>query len=174
MNQNLFVYNASLLCKAKACDGEWVVGYYTPEHSPQTDMILHKIRFQNKKESHEHTTVQTVFIDPDTICRCIGIQDINNQFIFDGDFVKHYTKGKDHRGTFEIGKVFFDSAALSWKRTVEYTQENGQQVIISRSLTKSQAPSAQMSATCDYEVIGNWRDDSLEKLINKAIGGSYE
>lgn len=166
MNQDIFIYNASLLCKAKNSYGEWVVGYYTPELSTTTYRLVAKIRFQREIEKDCFTSVEACTIDPNTLCRCIGIQDINSQFIFDGDYVKHYTRGKKHKDTFDVGKVFFDRTTLSWKRTVEFEQENGQQVITSRSLPNTQIPSAQMSALRDYEVIGNWRDNVLEEVLN--------
>ena len=167
MNTKIFIHNASLLCKAKTYDGEWVIGYYTPEHSPQGDTVFNEIRFQNKKGSHEYSTVETVLVYRKTICRCIGISDINKQFIFENDYVKHFNSayGRIIEDTFEIGRVYFDTSDLSWKRTVEYTQEYGTEVKIVRSPLLPHTSMARLNALNDYEIIGNSLDDNLDRII---------
>ena len=169
-NTNIFVptiVDMSLLCKAKSVDGEWVVGYITPEHSPQTDKVWYKIRYQNKKDNNEYTTVQTVFVDEDTICRCLGFKDINGNYVFENHYVKHYNSqnGKDDKTSFELGKIFFDKASLSWKRTVEYIQENGQEVVVSRTLVKSEPATVQMSPHNDYELLGYAPNHSIIEYV---------
>lgn len=177
-NTNIFVPDMNLLCKAKSVDGEWVVGYLTPEHSPQTDKVWYKIRYQIEKDNNEYTTVQTAFVDEDTICRCLGFKDINGKYVFDNHFVKHYTAGKENKDTYEIGKVFFSEVSLSWNRTVEYIQENGQRVVRSYSPPRKKAiisqhmvPTVQMTPTNDYELLGYAFDRAVEaELLHNKKG----
>ena len=168
INSNIFVFNEDInfLCKAKTSSGEWVIGYFTPEHVPLTDTVLYKMRWQ-KVFDGGYTTIQTHFVKADSLCRCIGAKDINDDLIFGNDYVKHYNAGIENEETFEIGRVFFDKNTLSWKRTVDYAQENGQRIVKSYTPPRKVAPTAWMSVDNDYEVIGNALDETLEDIFKK-------
>lgn len=102
-------------------------------------------------------------INGKNICRCLGFKDINGKFVFDNHYVKHYNSknGKEDKSTFEIGRIFFDENTLSWKRTVEYVQENGNEVVITRTPNVA-VPSVQMSPRNDYELLGDVFTHSIE------------
>lgn len=151
------------LVKAQTKNGNFIEGYLD-----FTEPTLNVVKY--KKELHKGELIITVvgyceIIDKSTICRCLGFKDINGKLVFDNHYVKHYNSknGKEDKSTFEIGRIFFDENTLSWKRTIEYVQENGNEVVITR-IPNVGIPSVQMSPQNDYELLGDVFNNSIENF----------
>lgn len=163
LNKPVEVLYPHSLVKAIGEDGTFVEGYleFTV---PCISVVTHK-RKLTKGELAVEIEGRFKKIDEKTICRCLGFKDINGKFVFDNHYVKHYNSknGKEDKTTFEIGKIFFDENTLSWKRTVEYVQENGNEVVITR-IPNVDIPSVQMSSQNDYELLGDVFNNSIENF----------
>lgn len=164
LNKPVEVLYPHSLVKAIGEDGTFVEGYleFTV---PWLSVVTHK-RKLTKGELTVEIEGRFEKIDEKTICRCLGFKDINGKFVFDNHYVKHYNSknGREDKSSFEIGKIFFDENTLSWKRTVEYVQENGNEVVITRTPNVA-VPSVQMSSKNDYELLGDVFNHSIEDFI---------
>lgn len=88
------------ICRAKRIDtGEWVYGYYVKHNTVMTcfseDDPRPKHYIVNDGSACDwgfEPPLQATEIDPETVCRCVGIKDKNGKFIFENDIVK----GKVH------------------------------------------------------------------------------
>ena len=146
---------------------------HSEPHSDGTQLIVHSKEMASQNDFYPYMNGKVVEktsiieIDEDTICRCLGFKDINGNYVFENHYVKHYNSqnGKDDKTSFELGKIFFDKASLSWKRTVEYIQENGQEVVVSRTLVKSEPATVQMSPHNDYELLGYAPNHSIIEYV---------
>lgn len=161
LNKPVEVLYPHSLVKAIGEDGTFVEGYleFTV---PWLSVVTYK-RKLTKGELAVEIEGRFEKIDEKTICRCLGFKDINGKFVFDNHYVKHYNSknGREDKSSFEIGKIFFDENTLSWKRTVEYVQENGNEVVITRTPNVA-VPSVQMSSKNDYELLGDVFNHSIE------------
>ena len=161
LNKPVEVLYPHSLVKAKGEDGNFVEGYleFTV---PWLSVVTYKRKLTKGVLAVE---IEGRFekIDEKTICRCLGFKDINGKFVFDNHYVKHYNSknGREDKSSFEIGKIFFDENTLSWKRTVEYVQENGNEVVTTRT-PNAAVPSVQMSQRNDYELLGDVFNHSIE------------
>lgn len=72
--------------KAKRKDnGEWVYGYYWMDEN-----FIHKITVINDNSNCYE-------IIPETLCQCVGLKDIEGNYIFENDILeRNYTDGKKH------------------------------------------------------------------------------
>ena len=84
------------ICRAKCKDtGEWIYGYYVKHNTVQTCFD-----YDNPRPKHYivndgtacdwgfEPPLQVTEVDPDTVCRFIGLQDDNNKPIFENDVVR--------------------------------------------------------------------------------------
>lgn len=163
LNKPVEVLYPHSLVKAIGEDGTFVEGYleFTV---PWLSVVTHKRKLTKGQLAVE---IEGRFekIDEKTICRCLGFKDINGKFVFDNHYVKHYNSknGREDKSSFEIGKIFFDENTLSWRRTVEYVQENGNEVVITHTPDVG-VLSVQMSPKNDYELLGDVFNNSIDEL----------
>lgn len=167
-SNNIFIFdnNPLFLCKAKERNHKfWVTGYFQPALMP---LLFNKdeyafdccIKFQSQPLTD--SAIRRCFIDETTLCRCIGAKDINDNLIFDNDYIKFYPAGKNNKETFMVGRVFFDMETLSWQRTIDYVKTRDEEYSVQKHKL-----SVQMGLNCCCEVIGNAFDyKSVDDIIS--------
>lgn len=79
------------ICKAKRLDnGQWVYGYYA-ECAHFMDNKKFRVLIPEDVVLFPHNELDELYIvDPDTVCRCTGVEDINGNLIFEGDYIRTY------------------------------------------------------------------------------------
>jgi uncharacterized phage protein (TIGR01671 family) len=89
-------YMNQYMCKAKRRDsGKWVCGYYVMKEDVIFKTKLHYILCQLEGDS----LASWYPVDPDTLCRCTGIEDKKGTMIFENDIVEAWSEGYCARGT---------------------------------------------------------------------------
>lgn len=88
------------------------------------------------------TVVNTYKIDPSTLCQYIGLKDRKGVKIFEGDIIKHYTDCQINEYSIDTGKIFWHNPTQRYLRTSSTFQSDCRE----------------LSASCEYEVIGNIYD----------------
>lgn len=100
-------YKYNYLYKAKSitgsCKGTWVTGSYIYQRSQEE--FTHRIQ-------PPYSCSYALPVDPDTICRCTGMNDKKKNLIWENDIVKIIYNGKEY-----IYIVVWDSSELGFKAT---------------------------------------------------------
>ena len=127
-----------ILFKAKRIDiGEWAEGFPFPS-IPGEELN----RMTVFEQYQGRTVVNTYKIDPSTLCQHIGLKDRKGVKIFEGDIIKHYTDCPINEYSIDIGKIFWHNPTQRYLRTS----------------STFQGDCRELSASCEYEVIGNIHD----------------
>lgn len=79
------------LCRAKKYGTDkWLYGYYA-ECTYAIDDNKFTILIPEDAVLFPHCELDELYIvDPDTVCRCTGREDINGNLIFEGDYIRTY------------------------------------------------------------------------------------
>lgn len=127
-----------ILFKAKRLDtGEWVEGFPFPS-IPGEELN----RMTVFEQYSGGTVVNTYNIYPSTLCQYIGLKDRKGVKIFEGDIIKHYTDCQINEYSIDTGKIFWHNPTQRYLRTSSIFQSDCRE----------------LSASCEYEVIGNIYD----------------
>jgi uncharacterized phage protein (TIGR01671 family) len=128
-----------ILFRGKRIDnGEWVDGGYYHEKVGEYFTAVFIV---------EHLTSgvwETHRVDPKTVGQFTGLTDKNGKKIFEGDVVRHWNGSEDG---YDTGCVYWDAGYCGWRRTTD------------GSFHKGLVDTYRMSASCDYEIIGNIHDN---------------
>ena len=104
---------------------------------------------EKRKGIYDYAWGRTYDVDASTVGQFTGLIDGKGKKIFDGDIVRHYNGSED---LFDTGRVYWDADFCGWRRTTDNVFHPG-------------VPgSYRMSASCDYEVIGNIHDNCWEEF----------
>lgn len=127
-----------ILFKGKRVDtGEWVEGFPFP--SIQGEELNRMTVFEQYQGG---TVVNTYKIVSSTLCQYIGLKDRKGVKIFEGDIIKHYTDCQINEYSIDTGKIFWHNPTQRYLRTSSTVQSDCRE----------------LSASCEYEVIGNIHD----------------
>ena len=127
-----------LLFKGKRVDtGEWVEGFPFPS-IPGEELN----RMTVFEQYQGGTVVNTYKIVSSTLCQYIGLKDRKGVKIFEGDIIKHYTDCQINEYSIDTGKIFWHNPTQRYLRTSSTVQSDCRE----------------LSASCEYEVIGNIHD----------------
>lgn len=127
-----------ILFKAKRIDiGEWAEGFPFPS-IPGEELN----RMTVFEQYQGGTVVNTYNIYPSTLCQYIGLKDRKGVKIFEGDIIKHYTDCQINEYSIDTGKIFWHNPTQRYLRTSSIFQSDCRE----------------LSASCEYEVIGNIYD----------------
>ena len=127
-----------ILFKGKRVDtGEWVEGFPFPSISGEE---LNRMTVFEQYQGG--TVVNTYKIVSSTLCQYIGLKDRKGVKIFEGDIIKHYTDCQINEYSLDFGKIFWHNPTQRYLRT--------------SSIFKSDC--RELSAKCEYEIIGNIHD----------------
>nr|DAQ90364.1 MAG TPA: YopX protein [Caudoviricetes sp.] len=127
-----------ILFKGKRVDtGEWVEGFPFP--SIQGEELNRMTVFEQYQGG---TVVNTYKIVSSTLCQYIGLKDRIGVKIFEGDIIKHYTDCQINEYSIDTGKIFWHNPTQRYLRTSSTVQSDCRE----------------LSASCEYEVIGNIHD----------------
>lgn len=127
-----------ILFKGKRVDtGEWVEGFPFPS-IPGEELN----RMTVFEQYQGGTVVNTYKIVSSTLCQYIGLKDRKGVKIFEGDIIKHYTDCQINEYSIDTGKIFWHNPTQRYLRTSSTVQSDCRE----------------LSASCEYEVIGNIHD----------------
>lgn len=118
-------------------DGKWVRGLpYAvggiADHIRVADVIGDIIAYTTYK------------IVPETMCVCLGIRDINGEWIYSGDIVRHYNSSEFTRD-YDVGTIFWDDEKCRFCRT---SSQSSNCYAVYRD--------------CKYEIVGNKHDNGKD------------
>ena len=127
-----------ILFKGKRVDtGEWVEGF------PFPSILGEELNRMTVFEQYQGgTVVNTYKIVSSTLCQYIGLKDRKGVKIFEGDIIKHYTDCQINEYSIDTGKIFWHNPTQRYLRTSSTVQSDCRE----------------LSASCEYEVIGNIHD----------------
>lgn len=127
-----------ILFKGKRVDtGEWVEGFPFPS-IPGEELN----RMTVFEQYQGGTVVNTYKIVSSTLCQYIGLKDRKGVKIFEGDIIKHYTDCQINEYSIDTGKIFWHNPTQRYLRTSSTVQSDCRE----------------LSASCEYEIIGNIHD----------------
>ena len=106
------------LCRAKRIDNrEWVEGFYF--YMTHLDgRHTHHFIIPLGADLSLGTTIEKiqVEIDPSTICRCTGLEDMNGKLIWENDICRYYnSEDGDGIGIIKNGYVLWEKGTISIK-----------------------------------------------------------
>lgn len=123
------------LYRAKRKDnGAWVEGYYVLLHKTTigigeepADNAVHQIVYERMTDWNLPNEWLRVEVDPETVCRCIGLPDNNGELIYEGDIVRVHGLRRQKVGCkrslrpigvvryrIETDDTFFDASLKQW------------------------------------------------------------
>lgn len=161
------------LFKAKRTDNKgWVTGYFCYWYE-EIDNGNKKpfASFQNSIRANEYRTYPAIMVvkrdidgkvvsmtlhevDPETVCECTGIPDVNNKPIYEGDIVKYewYEFGNTEGEKYQKGFHSFIAPVVYYAPSFAVDHEDAEPLSESYDISRS------------YEVIGNIFDNP--ELLN--------
>jgi len=145
MNKNEF------LCKAKLLNnGQWVTGA----------IVFHDNNLATIFRQHPiNGTLQVFEVDPSTVCRCTGKEDVNKQLLFENDVVMRLSKDK---APLELLQVSFEAGwYVSTVATLDVTCRFN-----SIQLNESDIEQCQ--------IVGNIYDEDIQSMKDRFITNDME
>ena len=106
----------------------------------------------NIEKLNDNVFINHCVVDPDTVTQYVGIKDIHDTPIFEGDIVKHLWI-EDNKDDYDIGVIYWDSHGVSYRRT---TYRN-------RDIIKDY----KLGCHCHYEVLGNIYENKVEDFLSE-------
>lgn len=132
--------NKKLLCKAKRKDNdEWIIGFYYQSYGCCNGIKIDVDFIHNYKKDQSYQII------PETLCKCTGIDDINDKLIFENDIIKHFNQCHAP-----------DKCVIS---VIKWNEERCKFVKKNISTDERKRSEWEIDDKCKYEIIGNIFDN---------------